>query len=115
MKHSRSIIAAVLFISFLLAGHAFADDWARTEVAYWGASGTASCNNYESVPIAVELSHMSSEDAWRALRWAAFSACDYRGGLSSYSGETYCEWVLPSWKEREWSSSWKEPDWYPYY
>ena len=95
MFSKKTIVGLVLFLSLFLAGQAFAG-WQRTEIAYWGASGTAHCNNYESVEIWVGMSHFHSDDALTALWNRAVTACKYRGGLYNYSGRAYCQW-RPYW------------------
>ncbi|MCI5218897.1 MAG: hypothetical protein D3914_06845 [Candidatus Electrothrix sp. LOE2] len=95
MLHKKTIIGSLLFLSLVFAGQAFAG-WTRTEIAYWGASGTAYCNNYDTVQIRVEKSYLHPNDAAAALWRQGAAACHYRGGLYDISGNTHCQW-RPSW------------------
>lgn len=95
MLNKKTIIGAVLFLSLFLAAQAFAG-WSRTEIAYWGASGTAYCNNYDNVSIWVGMSYLHPDEALTALWHRAAEACTYRGGLYDVSGNPYYEW-RPSW------------------
>ena len=91
MSKRKTIIGVVLFLSLLFTGQAFAE-WQRTEIAYWGASGTAYCHNYENVSIWVGMSYMHQNDALTALWNSAVAACRYRGGVYDVSGSAYCQW-----------------------
>jgi hypothetical protein len=95
MLHKKTIIGSLLFLSLVFAGQAFAG-WNQTEIAYWGASGTAYCNNYQNVHISVGMSYLHPDDALSALWNRAFTACQYRGGLYDISGNTHCQW-RPVW------------------
>lgn len=91
MLKKKTITGIVLFFSLVLAGQAFAG-WNRTEIAYWGASGTAHCNNYDNVSIWVGMSYLHPDDALTALWYRAVDVCKYRGGLYDVSGKSYCQW-----------------------
>ncbi|MCW5201896.1 hypothetical protein VU12_03050 [Desulfobulbus sp. US4] len=95
MPYKKTIIGVILAFSLVLSGQAFAE-WQRTEIAYWGASGTAFCNNYQDVHISVKMSYLRPDDALSALWSQAFTACQYRGGLYNFSGRTHSQW-RPVW------------------
>jgi hypothetical protein len=92
MFNKKTFVGVVLFLSIFLASQALAGQWHRTEIAYWGASGTAYCNNYENVHIRVGVSYLHPDDALEALWSRAVTACQYRGGLYNYTGNTYHQW-----------------------
>ena len=91
MLYKKITVGAILFITLVFTGHAFAE-WNRTEIAYWGASGTAHCNNYENVQIWVGMSYLHPDDALEMLWRQGVAACQYRGGLYDISGKAYCQW-----------------------
>ncbi|MCI5223566.1 MAG: hypothetical protein D3924_13075 [Candidatus Electrothrix sp. AR4] len=93
MLKVRLIIMAVFVASLFCVTQAYAD-WGKTEIAYWGATGTVYCNNYESVSVQVGLGYLHRLDALSALEQRAVFVCSYRGGVYRFTGDTYYQWIL---------------------
>ena len=91
-KKTTAGIIILISLFFAVQAHAYRG---RTEVAYWGASGTAYCHlTYQAIPIRVELRYMNRSDALSALWQEASYVCRYRGGLKYLGGKNaYSRWV----------------------
>ncbi len=61
----------------------------RTKNAYWGASGTAFCHNYENISIWVGMSYVHKDEALAELWSRAVTACHSKGGVYDVSGSAY--------------------------
>ncbi|MCI5124282.1 MAG: hypothetical protein D3925_07350 [Candidatus Electrothrix sp. AR5] len=88
MAPKKVIIGTVLFSSFLLSTQGFAA-LENSKTAYWGASGTACCHNYESISVWVGMSYTHHNKALTELWAKAVIACLDRGGLYDVSGAAY--------------------------
>lgn len=95
MFYRKTIVGLVFFLSLFLTSHAFAG-WKQTKIAYWGASGTAHCNNYKNVRLWVGMNYFHPDNALTELWNRAVTACKYQGGLYDYSGKAYYQW-RPYW------------------
>jgi len=73
-------LAAGLFIFFVLNSHAFGRE-IKTKNAFWRASGTAFCYNYENISIWVGMSYIHQDEALTELWSRAVTACQSKGGL----------------------------------
>ena len=91
MLKRKTVTGVVLFLCLVSAGQALARG-GTTELAYWGASGTAHCHNYDNISVWVGMSYTDQDDALTELWSRAVAACQYRGGLFDVSGSVYSQW-----------------------
>ncbi|MGB5687053.1 MAG: hypothetical protein WBM35_14690 [Candidatus Electrothrix sp.] len=88
MLQKKALIGTVLFSALFLSTQGLAA-WEKSETAYWGASGTASCHNHENISVWVGMSYPHHNEALTELWAKAVTACIDRGGLYDVSGAAY--------------------------
>jgi hypothetical protein len=90
MLSQKIHLATAFFIFFVLssAPHSFGKE-KQKKTAYWGASGTAFCHNYENISIWVGMSYVHQDEALTELWSRAVTVCQAKGGLYDVSGAAY--------------------------